>query len=842
MDSIEAALAADRAREAGAASVPGARVRVRGWGWRHAGRKAWALRDIDLDIAPGERVLLLGTSGAGKSTLLGGLAGVLGGEDEGDSAGSLAVDGRAPEELRGRVGLMMQDPEAQVVLARAGDDVAFGCENLGVPREEIWTRVRDALDEVGLGGLSLDHPTSRLSGGQKQRLALASILAMRPGLLLLDEPTANLDPEGVGEVVEATRRVLERTGATLIVVEHRVDVWAGLVDRAVVVMEGAVRADGPLEDVLRDEGGALRDAGIWLPGDDRAVVEEARRRWAAASACSAPPPARGAEQAARPSPAPAMRVRDLAIGYREDRPVRSGIDLDIPRGASTCVIGPNGVGKSALALTVAGLLPQLAGTVDAAEDLAPLRSSRRPHRTRTRTAPDAARTDPHTWSSRELPGRISLVFQEPEYQFVERTVREELEVGPRLAGVGGAELDGLVERTLRRLRLDQVALANPMTLSGGEKRRLSVATALISAPRVVLLDEPTFGQDRSTWLELVGILQEAVEAGTTLVSVTHDRAFIEVMGDRVIDLSEVGRPAGHRREAEPASQTGLVPDGRPPRPVSAPPARNDPEERAAPRIGWRDVLAGRGLRAVNPVTQVLALVVMTTPLMASVDVLSAGIALALEVLLVPLAGIEARRVLTRIVPLLAAAPLAALSMLLYAKPGGDVYWSWGPAAVSQNSVELAGAVLLRVLALGLPAIVLLSRIDPTDMADGLGQVLHLPARPVLASLAGVRMTGLMVTDWRALERARRMRGIGDGSRVAAFFRGAFALLVFALRRSAKLSLTMEARGFGAPGPRSWARPSRVGGADAAMMAVAVAVPVAAIGAAVWFGVLRPAGT
>ena len=204
-------------------AVPGVRVRARGWGWRHAGRRAWALRDVNLDIAPGERVLVLGASGAGKSTLMGGLAGLLGGEDEGESLGELTLDGRLPHAARERVGLVMQDPEAQVVLARLGDDVAFGCENLGVPREEIWVRVRDALDAVGLH-LPLDHPTSKLSGGQKQRLALASVLAMRPGLLLLDEPTANLDPHGVDEVRAAAERVLERTGATLVVVEHRVDV------------------------------------------------------------------------------------------------------------------------------------------------------------------------------------------------------------------------------------------------------------------------------------------------------------------------------------------------------------------------------------------------------------------------------------------------------------------------------------------------------------------------------------------------------------------------------------------------------------------------------------------
>ena len=810
-------------------AVPGVRVRARGWGWRHAGRRAWALRDVNLDIAPGERVLVLGASGAGKSTLMGGLAGLLGGEDEGESLGELTLDGRLPHAARERVGLVMQDPEAQVVLARLGDDVAFGCENLGVPREEIWVRVRDALDAVGLH-LPLDHPTSKLSGGQKQRLALASVLAMRPGLLLLDEPTANLDPHGVDEVRAAAERVLERTGATLVVVEHRVDVWADLVDRCVVILDGTIAADGPLDEVLRDQGGQLRAAGIWLPGDDVGVVEEARARMTTQPAAAGP--------TAADSDVVVLSGSDLTIGYEQSRPVRAGIDIDIPRGASTCIVGDNGLGKSTLALTLVGLLPQLAGEVRVAENLAP--------------AP--GRTDPHAWSSRELLGRVSMVFQEPEYQFVSRTVREELELGPRAAGTPAEETATQVDRFLRLLALDDVALANPMTLSGGEKRRLSVATALICAPEVVVLDEPTFGQDRTTWLELVGILRDAVTRGTTIVSITHDRSFVAAMDGHVIDLADLGwdprtrtaagdDPAVHPVSAadDPAPSGRVADDPVQPSGFAPRTASSTPDAPGAARSRWQAALRGELLQRVNPVVQFLGLVAMTTPLMISIDVLSASIALVLELLLLPLVGISPRQVALRMVPLFVGAPLAALSMLLYASPGGQVYWQFGPAIISENSVTLSVAILVRVLALGLPAIAVLSRIDPTDMADGLSQVLHLPARPVLASLAGVRMAGLMVGDWQALRRARRVRGIGDGNRVAAFIAGAFALLVLALRRSAKLSLTMEARGFGAEMPRTWARPSHVGVADLVMMMICVAVPVLALGAAVHWGVFQPLG-
>ena len=214
-------------------------------GWRHASRHAWAIRDASFRIEPGERVLLLGASGSGKSTLLHGLAGVLGGEDDGEHTGSLLIDGEPAAAARGRAGLVLQDPDAQVILARVGDDVAFGCENLGIARGDIWARVSQALDAVGLD-VPLDRATKALSGGQKQRLALAGLLAMRPGLVLLDEPTANLDPVGVTEVRDAVIRMLDAHPATLVVVEHRVAVWLPVVSRVIVLGDigGIDRTDG----------------------------------------------------------------------------------------------------------------------------------------------------------------------------------------------------------------------------------------------------------------------------------------------------------------------------------------------------------------------------------------------------------------------------------------------------------------------------------------------------------------------------------------------------------------------------------------------------------------------
>ena len=807
----------------------GARVRARGWGWRHAGRKNAALSSVDLDIAPGERVLVLGSSGSGKSTLMGGLAGLLGGAEEGEASGSLTVDGVAPADARGRVGLLMQDPEAQVVLARVGDDVAFGMENVGVPREEIWPRVEESLSAVGLD-VPLDHSTTELSGGQKQRLALASILAMGPGLLLLDEPTANLDPSGVVEVRDVVASVVERTGATLVVVEHRVDVWASLVDRIIVVADGRIAADGPLRQVLEEQGEALRERGIWLPGDD-----------VAAEVGPVPEPAPASSEAA-----PIARVTDLTIGYDQDAPVRSGINLTLERGVSTCIVGANGAGKSTFALTLAGLLKPIAGTVEVETS-------------------DGTRGDPHEWSSKQLLGRMSMVFQEPEYQFLASTVAEELAIGPRAAGMSEEEITPLVEEHMEALGLTKLARANPMTLSGGEKRRLSVATALISAPELLILDEPTFGQDRGTWLGLVRLLRAALARGVTLVSITHDPAFVAAMGQRVVDLGALGsRGGGESRgcaesalaspldEADSgcASRTSIGSESgdsadatangnttgteAPARAAIAGTTRTGaPTSGRAPRRGL--------LTRTNPVARVLALLVSTTPLLITIDPVSAGVALALELSLIPLSGVSARSFFLKATPLLVAAPLGALSMLLYAAPGGHVYWSFGPAAISDHSMWLALGIALRMCALVVPAIALLDRIDPTDMGDGLAQILHLPARPVLAALAGARMTSLMAADWKALERARRARGVGDASRIRSFLRGSFSLLVFALRRSGKLATTMEARGFGASRARTWARPSRLRAADAALMAVAIAVPAIALTVSVWAGTFALVG-
>ncbi|SNY34945.1 ABC transporter ATP-binding protein [Paractinoplanes atraurantiacus] len=455
-------------------------VVLRGFGWRHAGRRAWAVREVDLRIAHGERVLLLGPSGAGKSTLLAALAGLLP-EDSGESEGTIEIDGLDPRKARDQVGIVFQDPQTQLVMARSGDDVAFGLENRGVPPADIWPRVSDALDRVGFP-YPIIRSTAALSGGEAQRLALAGVLALRPRLLLLDEPTANLDPDGAVLVREAISAL--RLDASMIIVEHRVAEALPLVDRVVVLEPGGgVRADGAPEVVFAAYGDRLAEEGVWVPGF---TIPPLKSR-----------------STAGPS---LVRTEQATVAGR-----LAPVSLGVGGGEVLAVTGPNGAGKSTLALLLGGLLAPTAGRVRAFDDPKP----------------------PHRWRAATLTGRIGSVFQNPEHQFVTSRVVDELALGPRRLGRYDQQV---IDDLLERLRLTKLAAANPYTLSGGEARRLSVATALATAPRLLVLDEPTFGQDRRTWIELVTLLATLRDDGHAIVAVTHDDDFVQTVADRTFPL------------------------------------------------------------------------------------------------------------------------------------------------------------------------------------------------------------------------------------------------------------------------------------------------------------------
>lgn len=479
------------------------RIEARGWGVRHAGRREWALRGLDLVVEPGERVLLLGPSGAGKSTLLTGLAGLLDPTAGVETEGTLLVDGLDPLVTRNRTGLLFQDPESQIVMGRAGDDVAFGLENRCVPAGSIWSRVDAALAAVDFP-YDRFRPTHALSGGEQQRLALAGTLALRPGLLMLDEPTANLDPDGAAEIREVLARVLERLGSTMLLVEHRVDDAVALTDRVVVLEAGGgVVADGPPHEIFREQGSQLAEAGVWVPDH--------------------PPPA--PERREPPAARTLVIAERVAFRYPDaGTDALAAVDLALASSEALAIVGPNGSGKSTLALLLAGLLAPRGGTVRATESLAPGRG----HELLAR------------WPARVLARHIGTVFQDPEHQFLASTVRDELEIGPLRAGLGAQAARRRAEELLERLRLSRLAGANPFTLSGGEKRRLSVATAIATAPALLVLDEPTFGQDRRTWGELLHLLAALRDDGRGVCFVSHDRAFVHALADRTLTMAGTG--------------------------------------------------------------------------------------------------------------------------------------------------------------------------------------------------------------------------------------------------------------------------------------------------------------
>jgi len=411
-----------------------------------------------------------------------------------------------------------------------------------VPASQIWPRVRRALAAVDLD-VPFDRRTDELSGGQQQRLALAGALAMhdkpsagRPQLLLLDEPTANLDPAGVAQLHEAIGNLVADRATALIVVEHRVDVWLDIVDRVIVLGQGGgIVADGTPPAVFATHGDELTRQGVWVPGIPLPVAHRDTTLNADL----------------------ALRGTNLTIGYRAGEPVREHLDIGIPTGLCTVITGPNGVGKSTLALTLAGLLPQLGGQVEASPKLVPspanirqrrlakqhhighFSASRPSRNTKNLTNSGMSMVDPHSWTSTQLLTRLGTVFQQPEHQFITSQVGEELAVGLRALHWPADAITQRVDELLASLHLDHLANANPFTLSGGEMRRLSVGTVLATNPAVMVLDEPTFGQDRATWCDLACLIGQVLDDGGTVLGVTHDQDFIDILGQHRIEMGAV---------------------------------------------------------------------------------------------------------------------------------------------------------------------------------------------------------------------------------------------------------------------------------------------------------------
>jgi energy-coupling factor transport system ATP-binding protein len=475
---------------------------------------------VSFELAPGETLLVVGGSGSGKSTLGRAIAGLIPGEIPGELTGSLALDGTeiagaARTAITSRVGMVFQDPGSQLIMERVEDDVAFGLENRAWPREAMVARVREVLEQVGLGGAERRR-SNRLSGGQQQRLALAGVLAPRPGVLVLDEPTANLDPAGTGAVFELLRALRAARLATIVLIEHRVEAAWALADRVLALArDGTPIDEGSPAEVGARSGLRLRDEGIWLPAAVEAALPVAAsptgiqawlRRHAPASSDG-----RGPAGAAGVPPAPpVVATSGLTFEYDRGAPVVRDVELVVEPGERLALVGPNGSGKSTLGRLLVGLLRPRHGVVR------------------------LLGRDPARLSNRELARVAGYIFQDPELGFIGQRVIDEVTAGLPWNRAGDAE------DVLERLGLPPAEFGgrSPYQLSGGEARRLSLAVALARNPALLVLDEPTFGQDRLGYEALLEILRERIAHGSSIVAATHDERFVSDFADRRVELAE----------------------------------------------------------------------------------------------------------------------------------------------------------------------------------------------------------------------------------------------------------------------------------------------------------------
>lgn len=485
------------------------------------------LKDINLTVKAGELLLLMGPAGCGKSTLLLCLNGIIPKRLPGQFRGQVTVAGldvaqHEVYELAEKVGLVFQDPEAQFSTLYVEDEVAFGLENLRYPRPEIQKRVKQALQQVGLAG-KIGVRLDRLSGGEKQKVALASILAMEPDLLVFDTPTANLDPVSARDFFALLRRLKQELGKTMIIVEQQVDDLIDLVDRLVLLnAQGQIVGNGPPDEMLATMGMAgLAPYGPWLP-QIWELADAAYRQGAPLSGypltleeayTTLAPIFNGhrspvVKNGGKPKPAegPAiLQVQGLSHRYPAAPAgvvALQNVHLTIAAGDFCAIAGQNGAGKTTLAKYLTKILKPPPDTVF------------------------LNKVDLATQSLFEVTRHIGYVFQNPEHQFVADTVYDELAYSLRVRGVDETAIRARVQETLATFRLSSLAWRHPFALSQGEKRLLSVAAMLIVEPEVLILDEPTLGLDRAMALALMSALQALNEQGKTIIFITHDMRLV----------------------------------------------------------------------------------------------------------------------------------------------------------------------------------------------------------------------------------------------------------------------------------------------------------------------------
>jgi energy-coupling factor transport system ATP-binding protein len=485
-------------------------LEVEGLTFRYRRATAPALRDVSFTLDAGEVLLVAGPSGCGKSTLIRALNGLVPHAYRGELTGEVRVEGTRTTERRLRdlatvVGTVLQDPAKQVVASTVAGELAFGPENLGIDRDEIGRRIAEVSSVAELEGL-LSRTTDELSGGEIQQVAVAGSLMLRPRLLVLDEPLANLDPHAAARLLAQVRRLAD-AGTAVVVVEHRIeDVMAAAPDRVLYLEEGGVRYHGALEGffAVADPRAVKVPFAVWLDRARTGIVMHGE-----VEARPTIGPSNGAP--------PRLEWRGVSAAY-DGRTVLHDVRAALGAREIVAVLGPNGSGKTTLFKTAIGLVPPAGGEV----------------------LVDGASTAGR--SVAELAGTFGYVFQNPSQMLFAPSVREELLFGPRNLGRDPARFEALVETTLARARLDGeegIADRPPLTLSFGQQKRLSTAVALALEPRTLVLDEPSAGQDHrnaATFMQEV----RRIEGLESVYFVTHDADLALSNADRII-LLRAGR-------------------------------------------------------------------------------------------------------------------------------------------------------------------------------------------------------------------------------------------------------------------------------------------------------------
>ena len=465
-----------------------------------------ALDDVTLEVCRGERVCVLGANGSGKSTLASVICGLLA-PDEGDVelAGHAVCTGGVPDlaayrDARRQLGLVFQNPDDQIVTSVVADDVAFGPENLGVPRAQISVRVARELRRVAMEKYAHADP-SRLSGGQRQRVCIAGALAMEPAVLVLDEPSSLLDVRGRAAIMRVMGR-LAAAGATLVHVTHFMD-EALAADRVVVMQHGHVALEGTPDEVFAAKNGQVIEAlGLEMPFEARLAV--ALRQAGAAGGAIAAPGAPSDEKpatcaACAPAAEPlAILARDLGFSYGPSARALDGVSLEVPARATTAIVGQTGSGKSTLLRLLCGLEAADTGSLTVCGINAATKRGRR-----------------------QVRRAVGYVMQHPERQLFAQTVAEDVAFGPRNQRLSAAEVERRVAHALDLVGLADRRDASPFELSGGQQRLAAIAGVLAMEPELLVLDEPTAGLDPRGRARLRALMADLAAHGVTLLQVTH---------------------------------------------------------------------------------------------------------------------------------------------------------------------------------------------------------------------------------------------------------------------------------------------------------------------------------